>query len=275
VKEREMLNVALPSLQGDLEKARIDLKEDEAKKLMMQMIDEWEPQREKCKVKMLIVRNVREYTLGSCARKFYNNSCEKACIEQSEGCGVVEATRPGEGGLDGMDVACKPPQPSWILRAYPGVEGDSEASQCDRIAAHQSVQYALKILKSGYLEKKGRNGAWELRYFVLESGDAVRSAVLRYWDHNPGLHSQSQYVADVKPAKESESKMIILQDAVSVKTLGYNCFVVSHFYRDYKLCEPKQISDRNKQILEWEREKVTSVEERNRWVSLIKANIGK
>jgi hypothetical protein len=272
VKEENQLHHALSSLHAELEKARIDLKEDEAKKLMIQMIDEWEPMQDECKAKMHVVRNVRDYTLGSCARKFYNHSCERACIEQSQGCGVIEATRPGEGGLDGMELACKPPQPSWIMRPYPGVEGDSADSQCERIKAHQSVKYALRILKSGYLEKKGRNGNWELRYFVLESGDAVRSAVLRYWDSNP---ANDDLFAESKAAKESESKLIILQDAVSVKTLGYNCFVLSHFYRDYKLCEPKQIKDRNKQILEWEKEKVTSVEERNRWVALIRSNIGK
>jgi len=99
-------------------------------------------------------------------------------------------------------------------------------------------------LKHGWLLKKGRSfwSKWEKRYFVLESGDAVRSAVLRYFTRNPTDLPFSQW-----KSIEREDKSIILWDAKNTKakagfhylfTDGTECFKIYHFYRDFRFCVP-------------------------------------
>merc|ERR1740121_222188 len=80
-----------------------------------------------------------------------------------------------------------------------------------------------------------RRYAWTRRYFVLESGDQVRSGILRYWLSDPNLDRQ---------AEERFDKSVVLWDAkyTQAKPGAYydkndcQCFKLKHFYRTYRFC---------------------------------------
>lgn len=205
------------------------------------MDEEWLPQSEGCFSTYNAYQSGKAGSVAACAPNFYPNSCERQCVElqSKDGCGVVEGTRPGAvTGSGGISVPCEPPQPSWILTpfTYNSVEVESQTAQCERIEENQKSRYAQRLLKTGWLWKKG-DLRWQKRFFVLESGDDVRSALLRYWDEDPSKNSK---------ADEREGKGIILHDAKSVKEKdgkarynfkhGEECFKLYHFYRDYRLC---------------------------------------
>ena len=203
--------------------------------------------------------------MAKCAPQFYQYSCERACTETGSeaGSGVVEGSQPGDAtGLGGIEVTCAPPQPSWILGPFNYGAHEDTSKQCERIQSHQQTQYAQRVLKSGWLWKKGRDRGWDERYFILESGDSVRSAILRYWNANPAKSADAQ---------ERREKGILLRDAKGITAKdgehygfenGEQCFKIYHFYRDYRLCVVAN-------------QKATSPEEeRNQWVKLIESAIG-
>lgn len=186
---------------------------------------------------------------------YYDVSCEKACHEElsSTGCGVMEGVMMGEiwdsdttGVNPGIAVECSPPYPSFFLAPQKyGAPPQSVAETCARLTSSpaQAPRRPQQVIEKAMMWKKERLfGRWRTRYFVLESGDDVRSAVLRYWTsdpHQPG-------------AAERVDKAIILWDARSVVvetgskyglTSGGNCFRLKHFYRQYILCAPIGGSD--------------------------------
>jgi predicted nucleic acid-binding Zn-ribbon protein len=261
------------NLESELRKAQFD--EKGLRWNMRSMTNEWQPQRPGCEKTYYEYANGKASSVVKCAPQYYKDSCERACIETSySGCGVVEGARPGdhvEQASGSVHVSCEPPQPSWILGPFTYGAKESKSSQCGRIQEHQSVKYAQKTLKAGYLWKKGRNGGWDMRYFMLESGDDVRSALLRYWTKDP---------TKLK-AEEKAGKGVILQDAKGVKAKkgskygfknGEECFKIQHFYRDYRLCVPNA-TDRSVAL----GEEKSGQEDRLRdeWVEEIGANIGK
>jgi len=256
---------------GELEKEKQDKQkelEDKTQKApdlqsaQEAMEGEWDPQKDGC------LSNIDKYDTGlagavnKCAPTYHDKSCELSCLKKqtSDGCGVVEGLHEGEiAGAAGVELQCMAPQPSWIMTPF--TYGAKISDQCKYIKEHQKVEYAQKVLKQGWLWKKGRlTGGWKKRYFVLESGDEVRSAVLRYWTEDP---SESE---------ERGHKGIFLKDAKDIKEKderkwqynfkdGEKCFKLYHFYRDFRLCVAIG-------------EGTDARTEREQWMKLIKENIG-
>ena len=212
----------------------------EAKKAMD---DKWLPQKEDCLAGHEDYIAKKRSFIPVCARDKYEDSCEKACLERQlnglGGCGVVEGNYHGEAHVrGGIAFHCAPPQPSWIMGPQPYAQRESMSKQCDRILAVQQPQYAQRISKAGWLWKKGRVlHGWHKHFAVLESSDAVRSAVLRFYEDDP---SNNQNVSASAPS-------LILWDAKGVKAKeakkygfkkGESCFKLYHFYADYRFCVP-------------------------------------
>eukprot|EP00929_Paragymnodinium_shiwhaense_P007865 TRINITY_DN111784_c0_g1_i1.p1 TRINITY_DN111784_c0_g1~~TRINITY_DN111784_c0_g1_i1.p1 ORF type:complete len:361 (-),score=37.87 TRINITY_DN111784_c0_g1_i1:67-1149(-) len=187
-------------------------------------------------------KSIRKY-VANCVPSLWQESCEKACIEAMDaGCGVVEAGAPGNvfaQEFGHLAVQCKPPVPPWIMSAY-AQHKETEQEQCARIRRHQQPAYAIRYLRSMVLKKKSRyyglyriahlGGGWKTRHFVLESGNAVRSGVLRYFLTN-GRGSFSERV----------NKTIILRDVEAVEKVQEaeiygKCFKLKHIKREYELC---------------------------------------
>jgi len=216
------------------------------------MAAEWLPQKNACNENAHAYETGRNLHVQDCAPRFYDQSCEKACIEKTAkeaGCGVIEGSKPEDGlASGGLEVSCRPPQPSWILSPYTYGAQPNETDQCERITANQKPWYAQKILKKGWLQKKGDSifsgldgNTWDKRYFVLEGGDEVRSSVLRYFTKDPIRVAGFSQWKDI----QREDKAIILWDAKGIQpgpvdNYGWEdgslCFQLEHFYRDYKLC---------------------------------------
>jgi len=234
-------------LQRELNKAQQDLSMwqsrhgglDAAKRAMD---SEWLPQANACQETSSQYTNGKALHVSQCAPTYYNASCEMACLEvqaRPAGCGVMEGDSPGSAsGKGGIEGTCAPPQPSWVMGPFTYGAKEATGDQCKRIEKVQSVRYAQRILKSGWLWKKGRNLGWDKRFFVLESSDQVRSAVLRYFKKDPSTSADSD---------ESAGKGIILWDAKGLKVKsgehygwkdGEECFKLYHFYRDFRLCVP-------------------------------------
>jgi hypothetical protein len=242
------------TLQQQLDDARAELNLWQSKEIALRADKNdadaaWLPNQASCRATYQEYENAKTAHVRSCAPKYYDHSCEKACVEAQGsiefGCGVVEGAAPADIVSAGGVVAnCDPPQPSWVLGPFTYGGSEDQTAQCTRIFAHQRPQKAQHILKHGWLLKKGRNGwdNWDRRYFVLESGDQVRSAVLRYFDKDPSKTPRSEW-SEI----EREDKAIILWDAKSTKvkegtnygfTDGSACFKLYHFYRDFRLCVP-------------------------------------
>jgi len=203
----------------------------------LQRIDrEWFPQEEACQQTMLDYESGKPEHLRLCAATLYDQSCEKACISQlSAGCGVVEGSSPGDQrGRGGVQVSCSPPQTSWVLAP------ETQHLQCNRILAFQRPVYSQAILFTGWLWTLShrRSTAWEKMYFMLESGDAVRSATLHQFKKDPSKSSNLPQQVDTA---------ITLWDAMGVAKVNGNylkrenasCFLVYHFFRTFKFCAPE------------------------------------
>jgi len=235
-------------LQQELYKAQQDLsmwqsRQSELDGAKRAMDIEWLPQADACRETYAQYTSGKARHVARCAPTYYNASCEKACIEvqaQHAGCGVVEGDSPGAiTGNGGIEGACAPPQPSWVMGPFTYDAKEATGEQCKRIEKVQNTRYAQKVVKSGWLWKKGRGiNGWDKRFFVLESGDQVRSAVLRYFKKDPSANADSD---------ESVGKGIILWDAKGLKVKsgehygwkdGEECFKLYHFYRDFRLCVP-------------------------------------
>jgi len=205
--------------------------------------EEWSPKRVSCgKIFTKYEEGLSSHTL-TCKPRHYPASCEKECTEtlaRQNGCGVVEGYSPDMGfAVGGVEVRCKPPAASWIMSQPGSVE--SEEQQCKRLTARQTPVHAQRIVKKGWLLKRGRDFGWDRRFLVLESGDAVRSAVLRYFSADPEVNSTYQEWKEIQRGE----KGIILWDAMKVKAKdakdyafedGSQCFKIYHFYRSYRFC---------------------------------------
>jgi len=251
--EQELIRLksSVQVLEQNLQQKTAELKE---KKLRMRPLDlaveeaerSWKPLKESCDEAFAILGGGEAKHAGRCRPKYYDRSCEKECTmlaAKSNGCAVVEGFSHDIGfGVGGVEVACNPPEASWIM-STPGA-AEQEDAQCKRIVSGPSGQkpsFAQSILKAGWLLKRGRNGGWDRRFFVLESGDQVRSAILRYFDADPYKNATYAVWDKIK----HDGKDIILWDAETVKTKiaagygfydGTSCFKIYHFYRDYRFC---------------------------------------
>jgi hypothetical protein len=236
---------------------------------------EWLPQQKTCEDIYQEYDNGKASYVSACAPKYWEQSCEKECVEAQAkhfGCGVIEgASGNDEVGLGGLKLTCSPPQPSWVRAPFTYGASEDQSEQCNRITANQKPRYAQSILKAGWLWKKGRGlFGWDKRYFVFESGDQVRSAVMRYFLEEPvktGLGDWSNI--------EREDKGIVVWDAKSVKAKsgehygfkdGSECFKLYHFYRDYRLCVPGHEGITSRELRQ-------VAEDRNEWISLLEEAI--
>lgn len=181
---------------------------------------EWLPQQAHCQVVHTSLADARNAHAMVCPRGFYDQSCEKACIEiqrtGEHGCGVVEGSQNGDAlGRGGINVTCSPPATSWIMDPSGGAHSDE---QCERINAEQSARMTTPIMMSGWLRRDDRR-----RFFVLESGNGVRSAALR------------SFRGALPGGTEETNKGIVLWDAESVSAGETDdsqaCFDVKHRYR--------------------------------------------
>mmetsp|Transcript_95153 Transcript_95153/g.239770 ORF Transcript_95153/g.239770 Transcript_95153/m.239770 type:complete len:711 (-) Transcript_95153:199-2331(-) len=197
---------------------------------------EWLSQEEGCQQAMLDYDNGKHEHVKLCAPTLYDQSCEKACLSQLDaGCGVIEGSVQGEqlGNAGGVQIGCSPPQQSWILAP------EDQSSQCERITAVQKPVSAQAVLFAGWLWQQtwGPSASWKRRYFVLESGDAVRSARLRSFKEDPTESGNAQ---------EQLDDAITLWDAVGIakvagkylKREDSSCFLFYHFYRTFRFCAP-------------------------------------
>jgi hypothetical protein len=218
-----------------------------------QMDAEWLPQKDECYQAKSDYEEGKRNHVQFCAPQKWPESCEKACVELqgdiAYGCAVVEGTKPQERlSSGGLEVNCRPPQPSWILTPHTYGAQTSMANQCTHIMNFQRPWYSQKFLKKGWLFKKGGSwyDGWDKRFFVIEGGDKARSAILRYFAADP-FKSFDQW-----SKVEREDKGVILWDAKSTKAKsgphygwedGSECFKLYHFYRDYRLCVPGDFVD--------------------------------
>jgi len=207
----------------------------------------WLPVENECKEKYTELKEKRDTHMREETPKYYDDSCEKDCIEKQKefslGCGLMEGATPTDPtSRGGVMNGCLPPYPSWIKRPFTyGAEEESAFNQCDRIfSSSQKPRHAQRILMRGTMRKQGRWWKWDSRFFILESGDSMRSAVLRYWEKDPGSN---------RNVEERVDKKIIMWDAKSVRSKGSYCFKIYHFYRTYYLCAgDKSGSTRNKWV---------------------------
>jgi len=233
--------------------------------------EEWLPDRDRCYAVYDEYRDELHKWMRAHVPTFYNVSCEKACLESSladAGCGVMEGVAHGEiwrkdntDANAGLELVCAPPFASFVKTPVKyGAVAETEIEMCQRIFqnAGQRPRRPQAIVKKGMLWKRERLWRrWRTRYFILESGDRVRSAVMRYWDKVPSEDG----------AVERGNEAIILWDARAVvaepgTTYGWRngeqCFRLQHFYRDFRLCT-EAVAD--------------AVQQRDDWVSLIAPSI--
>jgi len=196
---------------------------------------EWFPQAQACSHVIATATAARNAHVTLCAPRYYNQSCEKACVEiqrnGEHGCGVIEGSQHGDAfGRGGPEVVCSPPAPSWIMSpsTYGGSRDPNVTEQCNRILSSQSVRATTPVIMSGWLQKACSNfcfGGEKRRFFVLESGNGVRSAVLRYFRDDEALHGGTEHT----------NKALIMWDAeeVSVAETSDNraCLEIIHHYR--------------------------------------------
>jgi len=200
--------------------------------------------------------------------RFWDRSCEKACVTSSladAGCGVMEGVMPGDiyanGKGDnrlnpGLRTVCSPPFTSFVRTPVKyGANATSETEICNEIFSNdgQRPRRANTVMLNATLMKRERLfWRWRPRWFILEGGDQVRSAQMRYWDKHP----------ENAEAIESGAKAIVLWDARSVESVqgtrmrwkdGSQCLRLKHFYRDYRLCVPGSVPNAGLVRDEWVR----------------------
>jgi len=198
------------------------------------MEQEWIPQQQHCEQVFVSSANARNAHMMVCPQHYYDQSCEKACVEiqrnGDHGCGVIEGSQDGDAfAKGGVEVTCSPPAASWIMSPsnYGGSPSPNSGEQCGRILAEQSARTTTPVLMSGWLQKSG-NGWWpstERRFLVLESGNGVRSANLRYYSEDPAEY----------PLYEYTNKGIIMWDAEEVSAAETSstqaCLELKHRFR--------------------------------------------
>jgi len=193
---------------------------------------EWLPQQQHCHQVYNTVASARNSNMMACAPQYYDRSCEKACVEiqhsGEHGCGVAEGSQYGDAfERGGIEVTCSPPAPSWIMSPsnYGGSTHPNSEEQCGRINAEQHPRATTPVMMSGWLTRPG-NGGWfsrdARRFYVLESGNGVRSATLRSFD------------GALPDGTEETNNGIIMWDAEEVSatetTREQACFEIKHRY---------------------------------------------
>jgi len=202
-----------------------------ASHLRAAMEAEWLPRDQHCHDVYRTVVSARNANMQACAPHYYDQSCEKACVEiqrsGEHGCGVVEGSQYGDAfERGGVEVTCSPPFPSWIKSPsnYGGSAQVNSAEQCGRINAEQRARATTPPMLSMWLTRPGTG--WfsgdRRRFYVLESGNGVRTAVLRSF--NGALPDGSEETND----------SINMWDAEEVKatetTRERACFEIKHRY---------------------------------------------
>lgn len=203
----------------------------------------WQAREAECTQLFQEYNDGKQRHLETCAPTFYDQSCEKACldIQQSgeHGCGVIEGSEQGDAfNRGGVEAVCQPPAPSWVMRPWQAIEeASSDATeQCARItqAQPQHDHRVTSVVKAGWL-MKGCTGTfawcnWKRRYFVLESGSEVRSASLRYFRDEPAEGGDERYEKSVTMWDASsvgngeDTERTVLRSAEA-------CFQINHHYR--------------------------------------------
>lgn len=212
---------------------------------------EWNDKKSACEADYTTLAVMKTDNMKTCVADYWDDSCESKCIEiqqnRKEGCGIMEGTMPNDGfKRGGISGGCLPPYPSWMKGPFTynskaaqdqGIDIQEEKipQQCGRYFEEQAPRHTQRILMRGNMAKQGRWWKWNTRYWILESGTSVRSAVLRYWSSDPNGDKRLQ---------ERIAKKIFIWDAKRVVNSGKNCFVLKHFYRNYKLC-PSNKGSRN------------------------------
>lgn len=248
--EQELLDRQAQLAQVELEEPVLRQRREEQEAL-------WNPQKEQCYADYDEMARIRPQEMRRCIPSYYDRSCEKECVEiqknrpGGEGCGIIEGHLPQDPtSRGGIRSVCRPPVASWIKGPTTWAADEEPAyRQCQRtfLEGEQYGRHAQRVLIRGMLEKRSRWNQWQDRYFILESGDEVRSAVLRYWYEDPSVDRQ---------VPERVEKAIILWDAKRVTSSGSFCWNLVHFYRTYKMC----VLDR-------------STTTRNQWVQHIRDSI--
>jgi len=270
-------------LQRDLASARQTLTEKQAERPALdtelaRMDGIWTPMKEMC------YSTYDEYKVQLDAwmivdvPTFYDKSCEKACLETSlvdAGCGVMEGAFQGDiykvGHSEmnpGLRTVCSPPFASFIRSPVKyGAKPETETELCDRLygnAGQRPRQSSYISLKTVMYKRERLFRRWRTRFFVLEEGSNVRSALIRYWDKHPSLANATE---------ANTVKSIIVWDATSVKAEpgslygwrdGSECLKLSHFYRDFRLCVKPDVPENGNE---------TAAAIRDQWVQRIQANI--
>merc|ERR1719162_2901556 len=148
------------------------------------MEQEWIPQQQYCEQVFVSSANARNAHMMVCPQHYYDQSCEKACIEiqrsGDHGCGVIEGSQDDDAfHKGGVEVTCSPPAASWIMSPanYGGHPNPDSGEICSRMMQEQAVRVTTPVLMSGWLEKSCYRWCFgaDRRYFVLESGNGVRS----------------------------------------------------------------------------------------------------
>lgn len=216
----------------------------------------WDPVSAKCYSDYDTLAQIRPAFMKEQIPTYYEGSCEQECVEKQSGlmgCGIIEGAMASDTEVTargGVTAGCLPPYPSWIKGpAEWGADAESDFRQCSRIfnEGEQKPRHTQDLLVQGMLRKQGTWWTWQDRYFVLESGDQVRSAVMRYWSKDPKADRREP---------ERVDKRIILWDAKSVAKSGDHCFKLYHFYRTYTFCAGDKSSAT-----------------RDKWVAAIQASI--
>jgi len=242
--------------EADLETRKKELEEAKALEPILRqkretLETEWAGKKDACESDYTKFEVDRTTNMKTCVPTYYDSSCEKECVEiqktRSEGCGIMEGTMPNDGfKRGGVSGGCLPPFASWVKGPFTynsqtaqdkgiDIREEQVPQQCARYFEGQSPRHTQRILMRGSMAKQGRWWKWNTRYWILESGTSVRSAVLRYWDSDPNRN---------RGLKERTTKKIFIWDAKTVVNSGRNCFVLKHFYRNYKLC-PSNKGSRN------------------------------
>jgi len=199
---------------------------------------------------------------------YYEQSCEYECIRiektRGEGCGVMEGNLPTDiTGRGGIRNSCNPPATSFVTSPYTyGAEAETSFGQCNRIFAEQRPAHAQNVLKSGWLWKRGRNFQWQKRFFVLESGDQVRTGLLRYFLADPSLDRRAEERFDKTTILWDAEKVVKYDGSTYSWSDGSMCLSIVHFYRHIRLCVPGD-GDRAK-----------ATQERDDWFKYLDSQLG-
>lgn len=215
--------------------------EDSTQQELVDRQQEWQAREAECSRLFSEYNDGKQRHLETCARTYYDQSCEKACLELQQnaeyGCGVVEGSEEGDAfNRGGVEAVCQPPAPSWVMRPWLAIEDASfdTTEQCARITQSQHLHRTPSIVKAGWLWKESSSTfSWsssKRRYFVLESGSQVRSASLRYFLDMPAEGGDERYDSSITMWDASSVENGEDTDRTVLRS-AEACFQIHHHYR--------------------------------------------